>query len=558
MSHTHARIGPGARRWLPLVCGFVAVIVLAGPVDDACATSPRIDQGVYFIGLSSALPQNSLAIQRNPAGLARQETFEAQVHIAGFGSDNLAARGAGWSAVIGMPFGPFGLGLAVEHVRDPAPGAPVGPAIVEVSRISAGGGFTVDDWLHAGAAVRAHTAQAGPVGTIVTTDIGLLVTPWRWVSIGGRVSDLIGASSFVLPDTIPAITGPQYAWGAALHLFDDTIRWAGEIGWPNASAITHFTSTVSIAVARDYRISAEFQQTLHHENVTGHARGNDTRFGVVLRWNGPTAFGAGGLWRDFPTAAEAKMGVTATAGIRLPIRPSVWERTKKLAGVVKKTLEELPKKKAVRAKTPTKALTEAEVRDHTQRRKLGWKPALKGKYRKEAVKVARSVMAFSAAMANENKTGICQQFAAGSLRFDIETHDPAMTMHKTLTRKAACASLHGGGVGKYAHEFGPSHPHADVSSLLPELFNLHGSPFLHLPAVQLQTYAKLVHTKRKRGDKLTCNSYRAAMLPRMPDTPPKQRRYDVEIRCEGVSTYNLQVQGNRKLGFLVRKFSMRR
>ncbi len=183
---------------------------------------------------------------------------------------------------------------------------------------------------------------------------------------------------------------------------------------------------------------------------------------------------------------------------------------------------------------------------------------LKGKRHREARAIARGVLAFSAAMADERKEAICSNLADGNLRFDIETTDPPLVLHRNLDRPGACASLQSGALGRYVREFGPSHPHADAATLLPALFAVHGSAYMHLPTVQLDAYAVHARNYKDRGSTLRCTRYRASRLPANPDLPKGQRRYDVELTCRGVAHYHLELQGNRRIGFKVRKVSIKR
>jgi hypothetical protein len=535
-----------------LAFGFVWC---AAPID-AHATWPRIDQGAYVVGTAVALPQNSLSLLNNPAGLAIQDHFEARAQATIGGSDGMAARGGGLGLMAGLPFGPFGIAAALEHVRDPAPGAEFGPGIGEFSRLSGGGGITFDRWFHAGAAVRLHTSQAPQIGTLLTMDVGLLLVPWKWFSMGARVSDMVGATSFLLPDTIGGITGPQYAWGWALR-YEEKFKWSVDIGWPSIAPITQFTTSLSAKLNKQYELAAEYQHTVHNAVITGHATGSDVRVAVVLRWTGSWYGAEVGAMRDLPEGDARASGAVMGARVVLPFKVPIWHKAMALLGVGEAGRLAARTKKP-RAKAPEKKLSIAEVRDHNRRARLGWQAPLKGAYRREALKVSAAVRAFSSAMAKEQADQLCGLLAGGRLRFDIATLDPPLNIHRNLENAAACLSLKSGALAKYIKEFGPSHPHADMSTVVPALFAVHGSPFLHLSRVQLSAYGQAIRGQHGRQERLGCSTYKAARLPADAATPAKQRRYEVTIGCDAVANYHIEVMGNRTLGFKIRKFSMRR
>lgn len=536
----------------------VSFVVALGFVlpGAAHATWPRMDQGTYVVGTAVALPQQSRSLLNNPAGLASQTEFEGRVQLALGGSNGLAARGAGWSVLAGVPFGPFGLGLAIEHVRDPAPGAPFGPGIAQLSRVSGGGGITFDRWLHVGGALRLLTAQADPVGTLLTTDVGILLTPWPWLTFGARVSDLVGVTSFLLPDTVGGVTGPQYTWGWALR-YEDQFKWSVDLGWPSVAPITEFATTLSARIGDDYEVAAEYRHTIHNEVVTGHSIGSDARIAVVLRWTSGWYGGEAGVLRDMPEGDPRANGAVLGANVRGGLKVSLWDRGMQALGVGRAGI--LAKRAAApRAKAPEKQLSTAEIQDIGRRTSLGWQAPLKGKYRREARKVAAAVSAFSALMASENTAEICSTLAAGRLRFDIATLEPPLNIHTTLEKQAACVSFASGELARYVKEFGPSHPHADIATIIPALFAVHSSPYLHLPRVQLQAYGDAIAGQKGRSARLACKTYRAARLPADAATPAKQRRYEVTITCARVVDYHVEVMGNRTLGFKVRKLAIRR
>ena len=522
----------------------------------ALATWPRMDQGVYIPGMAVALPQESLSLMSNPAGLAAQQDAQLRLQLAVGGSSEMASRGGGYGLLLGMPFGPFGIAASIEHVRDPAPGASFGPGFAQFSRISGGGGVTFDRWFHVGGAIRLLTAQAEQLGTIATMDVGLMLTPWKWFTLGARVTDLVGATSFLLPDTIGGITGPQYTWGWAFR-WEDKFKWSFDLGWPSIAPITVVASTIAVRLDDEYSVAAEYRQTLHNASVTGHATGSDARVALVLRWRSKWFGAEAGVLRDLPEGDPRANGAVLGAQVHKPFKVPLWHRAMAALGMGEAG-RVAQRTSTPRARAPDGELTHQEIVDHARRSRLGWQPPLKGAYRREGKAVAAVVMAFSKAMADEDKQQLCKHLAPGRLRFDVATMDPPLNIHRNLERDAACVSMQSGELAKYVKEFGPSHPHADMATVIPSLFAIHGSPFLHLPQVQLQAYGKAVLGQRGRAEKLACSTYRASRLPADRETPAKQRRYEVTIGCERVANYHLEVIGNRTLGFKVRKVSIRR
>lgn len=546
------------RRTTPLFAAIPFVVTaLLTPVADAA--NPRLDRGVYAAASPVAMPLHSLAITTNPAALAHQSRLEARFISVFGGARHAVERGAGWGLMVGLPLGRLGLGGAVEHIGDPAPAVPAVPSGGEITRVSAGGGFTIDGWLHLGGALRLHTAQAAPVGLLTTLDVGLQLTPWRWLSVGATVSDFAGQTTYILHPSIAAVVGPQYRTGWAVHLFERRISWSMELGWPNASPLTDVASTIQVKLSDRYTVAAEYRQIRHNAAVTGETDGSDVRVGVLLRVRSGSVCAAVGALRDVPERFSPTPGLMIGAAVGTELQPPLLARALSVLGLSadQAAVVHPAESPRIQPRPADGPLGTKELTDEARRQALGWAPRLVGKAHREARAIALGVLAFSAAMAREDRDAVCKQLADTTLRFDIETTAPAMLVHANMSRAQACEALRTGELGRYVHDFGPSHPHADMATLLARLFALHGSAFMHLPAVQIRAYGKHV-AEQPATPPMTCTTYRAARLPRPTGAPQTMRHYAVEVGCAGVAQFGLQLQGNRKTGFFVTKMAIRR
>ena len=163
-------------------------------------------------------------------------------------------------------------------------------------------------------------------------------------------------------------------------------------------------------------------------------------------------------------------------------------------------------------------------------------------------------------MVGENVETLCAALAPGQVRFDIETRDPPLVVHRSFGREEACLSLARGELQSYVREFGPAFMHAEAAILLPELFRIHGGAYFRLPDRQIDAYIRRLAEARKGAKALRCAVYRANPLvilrPAAGQKEPVRRVYEVEFECEGVRNYVVQFEGSLSGGFRVRKMSI--
>ncbi len=162
-------------------------------------------------------------------------------------------------------------------------------------------------------------------------------------------------------------------------------------------------------------------------------------------------------------------------------------------------------------------------------------------------------------MSEEQSEGVCRALAPGDVRFDIETRDPKLVIHRSFGREEACLSLVKGELSRYLEAFGPAEVHAEPATLLPSLFRIHGSPYFHLPRHQTESYRRRLLAKRGDRKQLQCGAYRANVL-RIPSRAgsPERRLYEVELSCRGTGHYALQIENIRGVGYKIRKMSLTR
>jgi len=516
----------------------LALLVASGWCVTADARPVRMDRSLYIAGQSLAWPHGTLALIGNPAGLASMEAYELNLRFSEGGVAVGGDRGAGWGIFAGAPLGPLALSVGVEHAADPPPAVKSFPAFTDLSRLSVGAGARFGGWLDVGLAWRTHFGQADSVGGLATLDLGMQISPWSWLALGWRVSDLLGATTFALPSDQEAILGPHYSWGWVIKLLDDSLLWTTDLQGPGGESLA--TIRGSLQYRRKTGWGGGLDWVLHGRD-RGSASG-DTRIGVILRYEAQAWGGALDLHRDDDPhgVPVVRAGVTGWARYK-PKHDAWWHVVKEVTG-----------------RAPGRR--KAGIKDHLRNRRVGWKGKLKGGSKRRAAALARAVLSWSGAMVTENVEALCAALAPGQVRFDIETRDPPLVIHRSFGREEACLSLVKGELQSFVHEFGPAFLHAEVAVLLPELFRIHGGPYFRLPPSQTDAYIRRLAEARKKQKKLKCMVYRANPLtilrPAAGRKEPVVRVYEVEMECLGVRNYVIQFAGSLANGFRIRKVAI--
>lgn len=515
---------------------LVACVALTVALD-AQAQRARLDRGVWLSGQAFALTDGAQALSVNPAGLASAEAFE--LHLAtGLGGVPVAGdRGAGYGVLAGLPLGPLTLAAAVEHLEDAAPGVKAQTGLLEISRISAGLGSRLGGWLDVGVAWRGQFGQATTVGDVGTLDLGLQLNPWKWLAVGLRVSDLLGATTLTLPPDSGAVLGPHSGWGWALKLLDERFIWAMGFEWPGSGSLATMDGNLQYRSRDGWGGGVEWR--LYGTGGTG---GGDSRVGVFVRrqWR---YWGLGaGLHRDDDPFGEPVVRAGLAMWLRFEPQLSPWRHL-------------------VRAVSGRKRSSGGRgLQRQLSAHRVGWTGPLSGGPARRAAAVARALMVWSKAMEDENVEGLCGALAPGEVRFDIETHGPELVVHQSFGREEACLSLAGGELKSFVHEFGPDFMHAEVASLLPALFRIHGSAYFRLSEAQDIAYVDHLARVRRGQSALRCTVYKANPMTII--RPPAgsgrsvTRVYEIELQCDGLRHYLLQFEGGGKAEYRLRKLSI--
>lgn len=251
---------------------LAAVAVCAWPLA-ASAQQARRDLGVHFAGQTVANPRGALSIATNPAGLSALDDWELRLQAALGGGQVGGGAGSGWGAFGSGAFGSLRLGAALEHRSDEDADA------LMLSRLSLAGAWRLGDRFALGYAARLLGGAAGDGGSLWSHDVGLLLRPWSWISLGWRATGL-GDPGAAGADGSAAFT-TRYAWGLALRPFAGSDRFtvAFDVDWPAGGTIG--STTFSMAG----RIASGLSLLLEHRNVThriGASRQTEQRTSLLL------------------------------------------------------------------------------------------------------------------------------------------------------------------------------------------------------------------------------------------------------------------------------------
>ncbi len=239
----------------------VVAILLAcigGLASSASAQTARRDLGVHFPGQTVANPRGSLALSVNPAGLGLLDSWELRLQTALGGGPVGGAGGSGWALFAASKLGPLRLASAAEHRSD----IEQSDALL-LSRLSFGVALPLGDRVAIGAATRMHGAAATGHDVPWSSDLGVLVQPWSWISLGWRVTGL-GDPGVALSDGTNAYT-TRYAWGIALRPFagSDRLTLAFDVDWPAGGQLGNVTFSAAGRVIDGLGLMLEHRQVTH-------------------------------------------------------------------------------------------------------------------------------------------------------------------------------------------------------------------------------------------------------------------------------------------------------
>jgi len=215
------RVASHRSRFLLLASALAAG--LCGVATTAAAAP--IEGKLFLPGETVANPDGALSLSCNPAGLAEPAGVDGRLHFNAGGVRVGASRGTGWGAFLSAPLGALGLGASLEHAEDRLRSGQ-DPEWYARSRLSLGAGLALGERVRIGATTRWHALEGG--GDLNAWDIGVLLRPARWFSVGMRAAGLHDGSG----STADILT-THWTWGLALRpLGTDRITLAADIDWP--------------------------------------------------------------------------------------------------------------------------------------------------------------------------------------------------------------------------------------------------------------------------------------------------------------------------------------
>ncbi len=158
------------------------------------------------------------------------------------------------------------------------------------------------------------------------------------------------------------------------------------------------------------------------------------------------------------------------------------------------------------------------------------RPKISAADAKTASEVARAFLAFSKYMTTGNVNMLCKMLDGERIYFDVRTKSPKLEIKVDLPQQSACNSLRTGDLGNYLRDFGPAEVHAEIATLIPSLFRIHGGAYLRLDPAQESGYAKKLAAMRTGKKPLACQMYSVL---------PAGNLFKISVKCEGVKSYRL-------------------
>ena len=202
------------------------------------ATAAPIEGKLFLPGENVANPDGALSISNNPAGLAEPAGVDGRLQFNAGGVKVGASRGTGWGTFLSVPLGALGIGASLEHAEDRLKSGQ-DPEWYARSRLSLGAGLALGERVRIGATTTWHALEGG--GDLNSWDLGLLLRPARWFSLGVRASGLHDATG----STADVLT-THWTWGLALRpLGNDRLTAAADVDWPAGGNIGTFRGSIS-------------------------------------------------------------------------------------------------------------------------------------------------------------------------------------------------------------------------------------------------------------------------------------------------------------------------
>lgn len=276
----------------------------------SCAPAFAEEPALYVPFQTVANPDAALSVHANPAGF-----------VTAAGTDLRAAVNFGGGAV--------GSDAAVDHNRAAGFG---GYAVLPLSLVAIGGGVESVDAGRSGLAVRSHVGAALNLGETLAVgvtgkwsmrdqlearrswDVGLLLRPARWVSLGTALRNL--------GDDATRHTGFETRWAAGLAVRpwpgSDRITASAELQSPlDQARMASLTATLAVQVVRGFDVVVEHLRFRSDRDGDTHR----TAVGLQIGLGRAGASAAGHL--DQAVGAEATMGLAMTARISTDAPPSL-------------------------------------------------------------------------------------------------------------------------------------------------------------------------------------------------------------------------------------------
>lgn len=276
---------------------------------SAVSTARPADTGVFLAGETLATPDGALSLSSNPAGLVGPSGFDARLQLNAGGDRLGVAKDAGWGGFFGIPIGPLALGASVEHDEDPLT-AGTSPAWYNASRWSLGAAVALGERASVGSVAR-WSAVAG--GTDLRSwDLGILLRPWSWLSVGARVAGLgeDGAAGGISPQPT------RWGWGVAVRPLrgSDRLTLAVDAEWPDGENLSSTSALVSSRVVDGVTVAVEARHARAGGGDWTALEQQDQRIGVLFR------FGLGNKGVDLAPHYGRAAGQDREAGLAAGFR----------------------------------------------------------------------------------------------------------------------------------------------------------------------------------------------------------------------------------------------
>ncbi len=516
------------RRWR--WAGVLVCVVTA--VSQLSTATERLHRPVWVPGASVALSRDVGGWLGSPATTLATRGASLGLRGALGGASRDDERGAGWALTGALPLGPIQLGVAMVHGVDPAPLAEPTPALAP-SQWVLGLAGRLDGWFDLGAALHVQQDLTSDLGALTTLDLGVRAAPWRWLSVGVHVRDLLGGTLFRYPPSAAVIAGPLVQVGAALHLFDRQVQLAVDLRWPNAGDVDMASLQASWRRPSGSVVGVQLRWGLV-DAVGGGLR--DTRAVAFVR------LPARGLWGDAALRLDRTTGNHAGADVGV-----AWTHAPPRG-----FWADLGRRWRRRRRVQAARRTSAGHLTHIARRQArGWEGPLAGAEQRAAAAVARAYLRIAAAFAQEDTAALCAAFAP-QVRLDVTSANPAVQGTLATSRALACAALRQPGSlwARYLRELGPAAVHADAPTYVGRLFAMHGSPYEWVPRAQERAYRLAMRKASRR-----CHTWRVLPVRRVAEG---RRVVDVVVLCEGVRDFVMQLEGSTGAGYRLRKLLLER